>query len=406
MANILVIGKYYPPFEGGIETYTRDVCEMLASRHQVVAVVYNHEHGRREELINGVRVIRCSRQGNIRGQPIAFGMVSAIALEDVDLVHFHAPNFFSNAILLLKMMACKRHIPVVVTHHMEVYGRRLLRRLAMPFYRNLVRRSAAVIVTSEKNAALSADLPANASTVAIPLGIDPEEFVLSDSERAAARVWKRRMAGDSRTVAFIGRHARYKGLAVLTRATAQIPGVHALIAGEGPYQASARELAAALGVADRVHFLGPISKQQKKFLLGACDVFALPSTEITEAFGVSLLEAMAAGIPIVASDLPTGVSDLAIGGETALVAPPGDARALAGCIKRVLSDPGLADRLRDRARKLVVERFSKASVLEQTRDLIERHLPDYAPSASVDGAPRAERIPARERVSAREMEEV
>src|SRR5258706_12705995 len=102
MAKILVVGKYYPPFEGGTEMYTRDVCEMLACEHDVTAVVFNHEPGHREDIINRVKVVRCATQLTWKSQPIALSMLKEIDFSGVDLVHFHAPNFFGSAVMLLK----------------------------------------------------------------------------------------------------------------------------------------------------------------------------------------------------------------------------------------------------------------------------------------------------------------
>src|SRR5690606_7166741 len=97
----------------------------------------------------------------------------------------------------------------------------------------------------------------------------------------------------------------------------------------GPFREPCMQLAAELGVADRVHFPGALSAAEKSRLLLAIDVFAFPSTEITEAFGVSQLEAMLHGTAVVASNLPTGVTDVAIDEVTALLAEPGNADQLA-----------------------------------------------------------------------------
>jgi glycosyltransferase involved in cell wall biosynthesis len=375
LAKILVIGKYYPPFEGGTEVYTRDVCSMLSQKHHVSVVVYNHEAGRKEETIDGVSIVRCSVVSVIKGQPIAPSLIWDIRLNDFDLVHFHAPNFFANAVLLIKLYLHKKKIPVVITHHMEVFGRKYLRRMVIPLYRLLVRRAATVIVTSAKNANLSIDLPSNASIVAVPLGIDVCKHVLTEWEIKHAQEWRTKLAGSAKIVAFIGRHARYKGLDVLIKAIAKLEGVHAMIAGDGPYRSTATKLAADLGVSDRVHFLGYLSKTEKIQLLYTANVFALPSTETTEAFGISQLEAMTMGIPVVSSDLPTGVTDVAIDQVTALVSPPGDPDALADRINRLLTDLHFAKQLSSRARAHVESNFALPIVLERTAEIFEQLLP-------------------------------
>ena len=93
----------------------------------------------------------------------------------------------------------------------------------------------------------------------------------------------------------------------MLNALSKLPGVRARIAGDGPYRAEAEELADSLNVKDRADFLGDIRNMQDKI---ACyksiGVFVFPSTEVTETFGISQLEAMLMGVPVVASNLRTG----------------------------------------------------------------------------------------------------
>jgi glycosyltransferase-like protein len=118
--------------------------------------------------------------------------------------------------------------------------------------------------------------------------------------------------------------------------------------------------AAELDVEGDLRVLGPVSDAELEALYRAADVFALPSTK--EGFGLAVLEALAAGLPAVVSDLDVfrGFLD---DGASALLAPPGDADALAGALVRVASDPGLADRLRVGGRA-VVRRHTWARVAE------------------------------------------
>jgi rhamnosyl/mannosyltransferase len=257
---------------------------------------------------------------------------------------------------------------------MEVHGRRLTRAVVLPLYHVLALRSEAVIVTSRKNADISRDLPRGARTTTIPMGISPEEFRINEVERNRALDWRRSLVGDAPTIGFVGRHVRYKGLDTLMEALAYLPCAHALIGGNGPLHEQTKQLASNLGVRDRAHFLGYLSHGEKKRLLAASDVFAFPSTEVTEAFGFSQLEAMAAGVPVVASDLPTGVTDVAIDRETALLAKPGDALDLASCFSEILRDRALGSRLATAAREHVATHFAKKAVIRETCEVIERAL--------------------------------
>ncbi len=143
------------------------------------------------------------------------------------------------------------------------------------------------------------------------------------------------------TILFVGRHEPRKGLAVLLDAMGHLPAdVHLWVAGEGPETAELRQRSAG---DPRIEWLGRISESEKIARLGAADVLCAPSLS-GESFGVVLLEAMAARAAVVASELP-GYANVARADRDALLVPPGDAMALAGALRRVLSDRSLADSL-------------------------------------------------------------
>jgi phosphatidylinositol alpha-mannosyltransferase len=161
------------------------------------------------------------------------------------------------------------------------------------------------------------------------------------------------------TVLFVGRHEPRKGLAVLLDAMRLLPAdVRLWVAGTGP---ETERLRSSPGADGRIEWLGRIGDREKAARLRAADVFCAPSLG-GESFGVVLLEAMAAGTPVVASDLP-GYRTVATDGVSAVLAPPNDARELAGAIARVLSEPGLAAALvaagRDRADGFSMDRLAR-----------------------------------------------
>ncbi|MGH9185798.1 MAG: glycosyltransferase family 4 protein, partial [Acidimicrobiales bacterium] len=142
------------------------------------------------------------------------------------------------------------------------------------------------------------------------------------------------------TIFFVGRHEPRKGLAVLLEAVHSLPSeVHLWVAGDGPETV---ELQARHDDA-RIEWLGRIDDDEKASRLQGADVFCAPSLR-GESFGVVLLEGMAAGSPVVASNLP-GYANVAREGADALLVPPGDAGALAEALRQVLTDPGLGAEL-------------------------------------------------------------
>ena len=143
------------------------------------------------------------------------------------------------------------------------------------------------------------------------------------------------------TIFFVGRHEPRKGLDVLLDAFADLPpDVRLWIGSDGP---ETERLKARHAGDPRVEWLGRVSEDEKAARLRAADVFCAPSLR-GESFGVVLLEAMAAGCAIVASELP-GYANVARAGRDALLVPPGDAPALAAALQRLLDEPGTAAEL-------------------------------------------------------------
>ncbi len=126
----------------------------------------------------------------------------------------------------------------------------------------------------------------------------------------------------------------------------------ALIIGGGRREAEMRQLAQELGLAGRVHFLG--QRPDIPDLLGALDIFVLPSH--SEGVSLALLEAMAAGLPVIATAVG-GLPEVVTDGVNGLLIPPQDPEALAQALARLLDDPALAKKLGENARRHVEEKF-------------------------------------------------
>ena len=143
----------------------------------------------------------------------------------------------------------------------------------------------------------------------------------------------------------VGRLAAQKDQAVLLRVLAELPGVHLAIAGEGELRGALQAEARALGVDGRVHLAGELAWADGLSLVGAADVFVLPSR--FEAMPLALVEAMRMGVPIIASDIP---SVREVMGDAGVLVPCGDAGAIAEAVRGVLDSPETAGGLRERAR--------------------------------------------------------
>lgn len=274
--------------------------------------------------------------------------IRALRDEDFDVVHLHeplCPGPTQTAILF-------KTAPLVGTFHAA--GESLAYKAMKPFVVRGARRL-------DVRAAVSADAEALAFGA---LGGEYERvFNAVDVTRFRSTP---PAATTGPTVLFVGRHEPRKGLGVLLDAFELLPDeVQLWVAGEGPETEELRRR----HTDERIEWLGRVSETEKIARLRAADVFCAPSLH-GESFGIVLIEAMAAGTPVVASDLP-GYANVARAGQDALLVPPGDAEALAAAIRSVLDDPGLADRLRTSG-SARAEEFSMHNLALRYLELYER----------------------------------
>ena len=194
-------------------------------------------------------------------------------------------------------------------------------------------------------------------------GVDLAEIDGVSEESQELRAAKRK---GCLLIGYIGRLIQQKGVDTLIRAFAEIemPHKELYIVGDGPERNALEQLASRLGEARRVRFLG--YRQDRIALLKAFDAFVLPSSR--EGFPRCLLEAMAAGIPVVATDIP-GCRAVVRDGDTGLLFPPGSAPGLASALRRLLADERLRAALAARAQALVRRDFSAEAMAARYAEL-------------------------------------
>lgn len=178
---------------------------------------------------------------------------------------------------------------------------------------------------------------------------------------------------DSREILFIGRLVIEKGVQILMEAFSRLlndyPNTKLTIAGSGPYMPNLQQQAEDLGITTSVNFTGFVSEDVRNELLTRSQVAVFPS--LYEPFGIVALEAMAAGVPVVASQTG-GLAETIVDGETGLLASPGDAEALHQSLARLFADPELAKKLTQNAREKIERDYSWEAVARQTREVYHR----------------------------------
>jgi glycosyltransferase involved in cell wall biosynthesis/GT2 family glycosyltransferase len=206
---------------------------------------------------------------------------------------------------------------------------------------------------------------------------DPGRF-----QSAADRSLREVLAGstDRPIVLSLARLDPQKGLSDLLEAAVHVREASFVLAGEGPERHRLEETVRSLGIGSRVRFLG--YREDVPELLAACDIVVLPS--VYEGLPISILEAMAAEKPVVATNIG-GIREAVRDGETGLLVPPHDPAALSAAIRSVLQDPGLARRLGRAGRERVLREFSAGDMVRKVTELYESVLTRHGLAPCEDG---------------------
>lgn len=376
------------------------LCRQLAAKEVEVVVLAPHHPGAAKfEVVDGMRVYRfryflpaslerlCYDGGilaNVKKSFLArlqlpllvkmelFALWSVARKEKPDIIHAHwiLPQGFTAAIVS-KLLG----IPFVVTAHAgDVFP------LGNPLFRLLSRFSinsaAAVTVNSSYTKAAVAKISALKSISVIPMGVDLKLFSSSTASAAAAVRKKYGVGRNGRMLLFVGRLVEKKGVTYLISAMAAVvksyPQCKLVIVGDGPEKPALQLQAPQLGLSGSVIFAGSIPNRQLPPYYKAADVFVLPSIVDsrgdTEGLGVVLLEAIAAGTPVVASNVG-GIPDVVIGRKTGLLVQQKNSIELAAAVAALLRNRLLAKRLAAAAKKHIAQAYSWQKIANRFHDV-------------------------------------
>ncbi|HSS20317.1 MAG TPA: glycosyltransferase [Pyrinomonadaceae bacterium] len=359
--RVLHIGKYYPPYHGGMESHLEGLSNELKRLVDLEVIVANTSWRTAREVVDGIKVTRVGKLFDLQSAPICPALTRAIRRSPADIVHLHWPN--PNAVLAY--LASGHPGRLVITYHSDVVRQRTLAAAFTPILRSALKRAAAIIVSSPNYINGSYVLPQFRDRCrVIPFGVSGDYFEQFDPH-VVTRI---REEYGPRIVLGVGRMVYYKGFEYLVRAMAGVDA-HLLLIGRGPLREPLTNLSAQLGVSDRVTFLSEVNDIRPYYR--AADVFALSSVMRSEAFGIVQLEAMACGKPIINTSLDSGVTFVSPHGVSGLTVPPADVAALSRGINQLFADPEWRLALGRSARQRVTDEFTVEKMVRSTVELYQ-----------------------------------
>ena len=318
------------PEAGGAEIHLHEIAKRIASMQHMVTVLASCFPGcRREEIIDGVRVIRRGGKFTFNWHvPLAIRKIEQeqefdAVVDDINKIPFYSPLYVRKPLLAIFHHLFGRTIFLETAFPLALYV--YLSELMIPVvYRNT--RIVAVSRSTEEDLVSRGIPPMNISV--IHNAVDHSRYTPDFSKKSPRPL-----------VAYLGRIKRYKRVDLLLRAfkkvASELTDTRLAIAGSGDHLEDLKRLAFKLGISERVDFLGFVSEDAKIDLLRKAHVVVNPSSK--EGWGVTVIEANACGTPVIATDVP-GLRDAVVEGRTGLLVPYGDVDALSNAVIKVLKD--------------------------------------------------------------------
>lgn len=372
---ILQVNKMYPPDIGGIETVVKQYAECLVSldNHSVTVLCCSKKLCLKTKIvtINKVKVVRCSSLGTFFSMPLSFSIFFWFLklAKQSDIIHFHEPFPIGSILGNLPFFSSK----IIVTWHSDIVKQKYIKKMIEIFQKRLLKKSDVITTTSENLQKYSTLLSTfKMKTQIIPISVDFTQLNTPIDMMPTAidpRIY-------GKYALFIGRLSYYKGIDFLLESLEGISKMNIpekitiVIAGEGDKQLRDKLLNFTSNHSVELIFIDrAVSENEKKALLQHAYLFLFPSLYSSEAFGITQLEAMACGVPVINTSLKTGVPWVSLHKVTGLTIKPFDQYALSTAIMHLFKDAQTHQVYSQNCIDRVKSLFSDKVVLSLIREL-------------------------------------
>ncbi len=355
---------------GGVESYVRSLSAELAAMGHSVEVVCADAPGEKPS-IPGVRAHYLKTAFFVANTNITPGLLPALLTTDCDLIHTQLPTPWSAD---LSMIAGRlKDVPLVLSYQNDIAGAGIFSTLSGLYNTTMLKvllRSAGRIIIS-RSEFLSPHLRDHADRLeVIPPGVDIRIF----------SPMKREQIADIFFLSVLDEYHGYKKLDTLLQAVKivrrDIPGIRVIVGGDGPMKGYYQNMARDLGLSQNVRFAGYISNPDLPDFYNSCRIFVLPSKDpVREGFGIVLLEAMACGRPVIATEIAGVAQDLVSSNAGIVIRRDYEAGELAQAIRLLLSGDKPSEEIARNARNLAMEKYAWTRIAERMdgvyRELVE-----------------------------------
>lgn len=364
--KILHIGKYYPPYFGGIEKVNFDLVKGLNKIGVKTDVICFNDKYKTIIENDSYTIFRMSRITEKFSTPFSISYYFRLwnIVNNYDIVHLHLPNPSAAIFLIFTKFQGK----IILHWHSDVIKQKFFKKIYSPFDNILKRKSKRIIVTSKNYLDNSKDLRNYKDKCkVIPIGIDNSDLI---QDNLFFKSLKNKYKG-KKIIFSLGRLTYYKGFKYLIDAAKDIKdNTLILIGGTGELYPNLKNQIVNENLQEKVELLGKIPFNHLESYFKLADVFCLPSDHKSESFGVVLIEAMSLGCPQVVFNIKgSGVPWVVDNNQTGIVIKDIDSKLLAKKLNLLISDEDLINEFKTKSVKRFNKLFKKQSMIDKTLEL-------------------------------------
>ncbi|MFA6551734.1 MAG: glycosyltransferase family 4 protein [Patescibacteria group bacterium] len=405
--KIAIVTAVFPPYQGGMGNSAYEIARLLAEQNEVTVFTPDYSchsedeesksfAGAQDDKVEIKSIKPLLQLGFGAFIPSLYKYLKNEKNKYFDIIYLHYP-FFGGAEIVWLFKLLNPKIKLIIHFHMDTpalnWRAKILSRPSLMIKKSLFKRADKVI-------SASLDYVAHSSIKKyfqkwpekfreIPFGVHLDRFHVFPYDILELQILRNKLGikKGERVILFVGAldeaHS-FKGVGLLIRAFAliiqnsepclpagrlRIKNVKLLIVGEGDRRQNYEKLAEELKIEKDVIFAGSVSDEELVNYYNLADIFVLPSVDKSEAFGIVLIEAMACGVPVMASDLP-GVRSVFQNGAQGITVAPGSARHLQKKLEEYLRNPQRRLKMGRAARELVEEKYDWKKIGEKLRAII------------------------------------
>lgn len=357
--NFVQVSKYYYPFCGGIEAVAKQIADtMKKNEYNVEVFACSQDINSSEDFVDDIPIKRCGVLTEFKANPISINLIWRLSRVKADVLHYQHPFVFA---AIAHFIARPKYKKLTLTYCSDVVKQKYIMKVFNPIFERFLKEADKIHILAPNMIESSKTLAKfKEKCVTVPYSIDISKYQKINNEKV--KQIKERFP-NKKILLFVGRLIYYKGISILIDAMKNVnEDTVLIIIGIGKLEEELKKQVNDLNLYNRIFFEGQVSDEDLLSYYHACDIFVFPSIAKSEAYGISQLEAMSCGKPVINTWLHTGVNFISINEVTGITIQPLNVEELTNAINLLIFNDDLRLKYGVNARKRIEEVFNLEKV--------------------------------------------